>query len=269
MAALGLVGDGFLDVAVGAPREDVGAKADAGAVEVLLGFLEGSGDLGSGSFTLTQGTGAEPGDLFGAAIATGDFNFDGFVDLAVGAPGENVGATVDAGAVNVFYPDPNGGVHPGSQTLTQGGNVERGDQFGRAVDAGSFGGDSGIDQLVVGAPGEDVGAVADAGAANVFATDADGVRTPLARTLTQSGLNERGDRFGATLAASFQNNDGAEDLVVGVPGEDVGTRVDAGAVNAFNGSQSGLSGGRLFTQFVNVESGDGFGAALGGLFPAL
>ena len=33
----------------------------------------------------------------------GDFNRDGFDDLAVGVPGEDVGTVVDAGAVNVLY----------------------------------------------------------------------------------------------------------------------------------------------------------------------
>jgi FG-GAP repeat len=32
-----------------------------------------------------------------------DFNGDGFTDLAVGVPGENIGAIADAGAVNVIY----------------------------------------------------------------------------------------------------------------------------------------------------------------------
>jgi len=32
-----------------------------------------------------------------------DFNADGFADLAVGAPGEDVGAATDAGAVKVLY----------------------------------------------------------------------------------------------------------------------------------------------------------------------
>jgi hypothetical protein len=32
-----------------------------------------------------------------------DFNNDGFIDLAAGAPFEDIGAEVDAGAVNVLY----------------------------------------------------------------------------------------------------------------------------------------------------------------------
>jgi hypothetical protein len=38
-----------------------------------------------------------------AAAASGDFNGDGFADLAVGAPYEDVGTVADAGAVNVLY----------------------------------------------------------------------------------------------------------------------------------------------------------------------
>jgi hypothetical protein len=53
--------------------------------------------------------------------------------VVVGASGENVGATVDAGAANVFT-NPNGMMPAiSNQTLLQ-GNVEAGDQFGAALD---------------------------------------------------------------------------------------------------------------------------------------
>ena len=41
--------------------------------------------------------------LASAAVSIpADFNGDGYEDLAVGVPGENVGSIVDAGAVHVF-----------------------------------------------------------------------------------------------------------------------------------------------------------------------
>ena len=43
------------------------------------------------------------GDLFGSALTVGDFNADGFRDLAVGSPGQTVGGSANAGAVNVIY----------------------------------------------------------------------------------------------------------------------------------------------------------------------
>ena len=45
---------------------------------------------------------AETGDLFGQFLSTGDFNNDGFDDLAIGAPGEDVRGAVDAGATTVL-----------------------------------------------------------------------------------------------------------------------------------------------------------------------
>ena len=93
-------GDGYADLAIGVPDEDVGAVADAGAVHVLYGSAAGLVAAGNQFWTQDTGgssTAIEAGDRFGSALATGDFNGDGFADLAVGVPDEDVGAVADAG----------------------------------------------------------------------------------------------------------------------------------------------------------------------------
>lgn len=84
--------DGHLDLAVGAGGEDVGTRADAGSVTVLLGTA--SGLTGTGAKSFTQNTAsvpgtAERGDRFGHAVRLADTDGDGRADLFAGAPGEN------------------------------------------------------------------------------------------------------------------------------------------------------------------------------------
>jgi hypothetical protein len=123
--------DGRTDLAVGAPGENFGATADAGAISIFLGTGTGIG-LPSASQTLVQDN-PETGDQFGAALAVGDFNDVGEVDLVVGAPGEDVGATADAGAANTFL-NTGGGLPSVSGPALLQDNPEAGDQFGAALD---------------------------------------------------------------------------------------------------------------------------------------
>jgi FG-GAP repeat len=79
--------DGFADLAVGVVGENLGAISNGGAVNVLYGSATGL--TGAGSQLFTQDSSgvpgvAEPGDGFGDALAVGDFDGDGFADLAVG-----------------------------------------------------------------------------------------------------------------------------------------------------------------------------------------
>ena len=96
----------------------------------------------------------ETGDLFGSALASGSFRHNGHFDLAVGAPGEDLGARLDIGAVALFL-DQAGGITPGSpRTVTQreaGGAEETGDQFGSALATGLYNGDDFYD-LAIGTP---------------------------------------------------------------------------------------------------------------------
>ena len=96
LAAGDFNGDGFADLAGGASGEDVGGVRDAGAVSVLYGAAGGLTTAGGRLFTQV-GSAAEEQDWFGWALAAGDFNRDGFADLAVGAPYETVGSALRRG----------------------------------------------------------------------------------------------------------------------------------------------------------------------------
>jgi FG-GAP repeat len=245
-------GDGFDDLAIGVPAEGVGGAALAGAVNILYG---GTGGLAGTNQLLTQAN-PEAVDLFGAAVAKGDFNADGFTDLAVGASGEDVGATALAGAVNVFYGSADG--LPATSHVRLQSNPEDSDRFGSALDAGLFNDDNFMD-LAVGAPGETVGGRPSAGAVNVFYGSAAGL--PATSQALLQANPEPGDNFGAALVAGFFNADQG-DLAVGAPREDIGSAGDAGAVNVFYGAPAGLPGASQVLLQANPEVGDQFGSAL-------
>jgi hypothetical protein len=163
--------DGFADLAVGAPFEGVAG----GAVNVLYGTPTGLAGDGSQLFTQDSagvGGAAEQGDAFGQALATGDFNQDGFADLAIGNPGEDVDGVAGGGAINVLYGSAGLLTGVGSQLFTQdspgvGDALEDGDNFGFALTAADYDNDTFAD-LAVGVPFEDVGAIFFGGAVNVL-----------------------------------------------------------------------------------------------------
>jgi hypothetical protein len=271
-------GDGFADLAVGVSLEDVGAVVDAGAVNVLYGSAGGLTGAGSQLFTQDSPgviSRAEPQDDFGDALGAGDFDGDGFADLAVGVHREDVSTAAGAGAVNVLYGTAVGLTGTGSQFLTQDsggvpGVVEPDDELGFAVGAGDFDSDSFAD-LAVGVPGEDFGANDRGGAVSVLPGSAGGLTGTGSQLFTQDspgvpGVAEPGDNLGLAHAVGDFEGDGFVDLAVG-SAEDVGAAEDAGAVNTLRGSAGGLTGigSQLFTQDSPgvpgvAEQGDGFGA---------
>jgi FG-GAP repeat len=120
LAAGDLDGDGADDLATGV-QEQAGVTG-AGGVIVLPGSA--AGPTGTGSQLLTQDSPGVPDDAelldgFGLALAAGAFNGDGFVDLAVGVPGEDVAGFENAGAVNVLPGSAAGPTGSGSQLFSQ------------------------------------------------------------------------------------------------------------------------------------------------------
>jgi hypothetical protein len=173
-------------------------------VSVLPGSAAGLTAVGGQLFSQVGGS-VEPGDEFGFALAAGDVNGDTFADLAAGAPFEDVGTTADAGAVSVLPGSANGLTAVGGQLFTQvGGAVETDDGFAAALATGDFDNDS-FGDLAAGAPFEDIGATADAGAVSVLPGSSNGLTSIGGQLFTQDtpgvpGTAQELDFFGFTLA---------------------------------------------------------------------
>ena len=245
-------GDGFGDVVAAAPYEDLGAKRNAGQIQVLYGASGGVST--SGDDTIHQGTRNVVGrsiaeDLFGSALAVGDFNNDDYDDLAVGVPGKTVLDQANAGWVTILYGDDRGLSGRGSMRIAQDspgvdGEPGAGDWFGHSVTSGDFNGD-GFDDVAVGAPGDDDAGASWAGSVTVLYGSESGV-SGTGSAFVHQGIDgvlddpEAGDELGWAVAAADVNGDGYADLAATAPGESIGTVPDAGITHLLFGSATGV-----------------------------
>jgi len=220
------------------------------------------------------------------AIAIGDFNHDGFQDVAIGAPDTDFtptggAARANAGAVYVIFGkatfasntiiDTNlaGTNQPDIQIF--GANADDGAGF--AVATGDVNGD-GNDDLIIGAPGFDSTTVgppavqhANAGAvyvifggATLLGSTVD-LATANAADLLITGENAN-DQFGSTLAVGDVNGGTATtaDLLVGAPGSSgpivapPAPRANGGAVFMLQGG-AGLDNGGATTKVIDLAIG--------------
>ena len=196
-----LDGDGRLDLAVGDPGADGPTTERAGEVWVYFAPIEASTPVRLRSAT------PSPGARFGQSLASGDFDGDGYGDLAVGAPHPtDLTTATDDPSVDVYF----------------GPDLTRREHWAALGGGGRFGStlvvlpqDAGAATLVAGAPEAAVGATGQ-GDAFAFARGAGAATTRrLNATAAVTG-------FGLAAETGDFDGDGARELAFVAPQGDAG-----------------------------------------------
>lgn len=243
-------GDGYGDLVVGAPDFQNG-QDDEGAAFVYFGSDSGLVTLGEKRWRFESDIAhSATGECVTGA---GDVNNDGFGDFVVTAHACSV-ETIAPGRVYVFHGAE--GV-PGSQANWIAGGDQDSMRFGfSAAGAGDVNND-GYADLVVGAPGYDVGDSVDAGAIYVYAGTSGGLDT----MPTWVALGDRaGDSLGYHVASAGDvDGDGDSEIIASAVGAEDGPIRSAGCAMLFD-----VSGGEIQRRWRYCGESVAFGASVAG-----
>ncbi|MEV7785744.1 FG-GAP and VCBS repeat-containing protein [Streptomyces sp. NPDC088106] len=234
-------GDGVPDLVVSLPGDTVGGQARAGSVVIANGTATGPAttSLRIGQDSAAVSGAAETDDSFGQTFTSGDFNRDGYADLAVSTPLEALGTMTGAGSITVHYGTSRGlygsrvdVFHEGTPGVPGDAGIDR--TFGYSLAAGDLNGD-GYADLAVGQPLDSAAGRSGAGSIRLLFGSGNGLTADSAVRLDQGsphvpGGPEVGDRFGEQLAVGDVNGDGHGDLVVSTIGEQIVGSSDRGSV---------------------------------------
>jgi hypothetical protein len=243
--------DGYSDLFIGAN----GVASNAGSVYVYHGGA--GGIVGTTAAAANATFTGEASSQFGGSLAPGDYNGDGFGDIAIGAPA----LASNTGRVYIFYGSGagiGGGPANGPVSIAMGEGTAH--FYGGGLASGDINGDGVVD-LVVGAYGFNT----NTGKAYIYS----GVSGP---GITLSGSATPTTTFTGTNFSSFfttnsaivdVNADGFGDLMVGAYGCSANA---AGCAYIFYGQAAPLGSGTAalagYTATGNL-GGDNFGRAVG------
>jgi hypothetical protein len=261
-------GDGYSDLAIGTGNDDAGAVSGAGTVTVLYGSATGLSVDGAQQWHQDSpgvSDSAEVSDAFGRTLASGDFDGDGYDDLAVASPGEDIqlgpATAADAGMVQLFFGTPGGLIASAESPLVQGESVtpessEPNDRFGEALAAGDLDDRPG-DELVIGAPSEDIGGDDRAGAITILYSSPG---TPLGSTKAEvwnqdqarlPDQAEENEAFGWEVEVGNLGRSRHGDLVISALEENV-VNGGEGAIHVLYGSDNGVR--KKGNRFIDGDS---------------
>lgn len=184
-------GDGYDDLSIGSPYEDWGATVDAGIVQTVFGSPTGLETSSGVKYSIRSQWDVPEIErtYFGWALQAGDFDGDGFSDVASGAWGSSLfvdpypGLITYAGQVFVGYGQATGAFEKQSGTgnttgyifsrITYGFEGPRHSYLytGYVLGGGDFDGDGNAD-LAIGSHGSNIDGKTRAGSANVLYGDA-------------------------------------------------------------------------------------------------
>ena len=243
--------DGVNDLVVGAYKDGANAR---GAVHIMFMNTDGSVDS---TVEINDSTANGPtlrnSDKFGISVANiGDLNGDGVNDLAVGAESDdmdesgNAAGGTNRGAVHIMFMNTDGSVDSTveiNSSTANGPTLADSDWFGRSVaNIGDLDGD-GVNDLAVGASGDNMDANGDddgganRGAVHIIHMSTDGSVKSVVEIndFTTNGPAPSNQDFLGRSVANIGDLDGngINDLAVGASGDDGGDGIgnNSGAVH--------------------------------------